>query len=555
MEFNIADVIGAVAAAVPDRDGIVHGPHRRSYAELVERSNRFARAIGALGLGCQIERRHLAAYESGQSHLALYLYNGPEYLEALVGAFAARVAPFNVNYRYVEHELVQLLSEQQASGVVFHSEFAPTVDRLRRQLPRLTVFVQVDDGSGNGLLPGAVWYEAALAAATAQRPDLGASPDDLYILCTGGTTGMPKGVLWRQADLFVGALQGASTRLQREYASIAEIVDEAIGRGGRFRTMATAPFMHGAGQWSALTALTHGNTCVLPTEVRTLDPVDVWHTVERERVTMLQVVGDAIVRPLLDEFDRGSYDVSSLRYVVNGGATLSEHAKQRLFERLAGVTLTDGLGTSESGAIATANSSTATPPSGSERQSVFEPRPGVVLLSDDQTRRLHPGDDELGWIAASGRMPLGYLGDPDRTARTFVEVAGVRYAIVGDRGVYRADGRIELRGRDSVTINSGGEKIFAEEVEQAILAHEGVADVVVCGRPSPRWGSEVVAIVALRAGIELGADELLATAGQRIARYKLPKAFVFRDSIARSPAGKADYRWAQRQAAGEPDAE
>ena len=548
MEFDLTSIIGAVADAVPDRDCFVQGGVRLTFGELVGRSNQFAHALHELGLGCHTERDRLAGHESGQDHLGLYLHNGHEFIEANIGAFAARLAPFNINYRYVDDELIYLLRDQRARVLVYHDAFAPIVERIRGHLDDLVGLFQVTDDSGHGLLRGAVRYEDALRGRPTSPPPLTRSPDDLYVLCTGGTTGMPKGVLWRQADIWVSALGGVSPKLGREYASVDEIADEAQRRGG-FRNMPTAPFMHGAAQWAALTALTHGNTCVIPESPTRLDPHDVWSTVEREGVTLLQIVGDSFARPLLDQLDRGSYDVSSLRVITNGGAILGAGSKERLVAAIPRLLIVDGLGSSEAGPIGTSQSSNST----GITAAAFEPAPGTRVLSSDLSSVLGPGTGSLGWLATTGRIPLGYLGDAAKTAATFPTVAGVRHAVPGDRAVLLDDGRIELRGRDSVTINTGGEKVFAEEVEQAILHHPSVADAVVCGRPSERWGQEVVAIVALADGAT-GSDEIAAAiveaAGVTLARYKLPKRIVFRPAIERSPAGKADYRWAAAQAAG-----
>ena len=544
MEFNLASIAAAVAAAIPDRPYFTQGGVRLSYGEFMGRSHQLANGLARRGLGCRTERAHLAGHESGQDHVAVYMFNCHEYLEVMIACYAARAAPFNVNYRYVDDELVYLLDDQQASAVVYQSEFAPVLDRIRGRLPMLRTLIQVADDSPNALLEGADWYHDVLAAESTEPPDLSPSPDDLYVLCTGGTTGMPKGVLWRQADIFVSALSGASTRLGREFASTDEIVQEAIDRGERFRNLATAPFMHGAAQWSALTALTHGNGIVLPGKVHSLDPAEVWRTASQERVTMMQIVGDAFARPLLDELERHRYDLRSLKIIMNGGANLSVAAKRRILEHLPHVTVGDGLGTSEAGATGVATSKVE-----HERASAFDLSPGVTVLSSDLSRAVEPGERELGWMATGGRIPLGYLGDPGKTASTFPTINGVRYVIPGDRAELLADGRMVLRGRDSVTINSGGEKIFAEEVEQALLAHEAIEDVVVCGRPSERWGSEVVAVVALRPGQTATSDELCAAARIRIAPYKVPKLIVFRDRIARHPSGKADYRWATDQTA------
>ena len=545
MEFNLAELAAAVAAAVPDRECFVQGGTRLTFSSFVERSHRLANALVERGLGCHLERDALAGHESGQDQLAIYLYNGHEFLESIIGAFAARVAPFNVNYRYVDEELVYLLVDLQATAIVYHSAFAPALERIRPQLAHLRVLLQVDDASGHPLLDGAEWYEDVLATQPTSPPALERSPDDLYVLCTGGTTGMPKGVLWRQADVYVAAL-GGTDRAGVEHATVDEIVEQARAMDVRRRNMSVAPFMHGAAQWLALSSLFQGTTCVLAPHSTSLVPAEVWRTVERERVTLLQIIGDAFARPLLDELDRSSYDLSSLRFVFNSGAVLSTTAKQRLVDRLPHVRISDAIGTSEAGASGSSMSDANEVSTG-----VFEPNRNVRVLSEDRGRPLRPGDDELGWMAQTGRIPLGYLGDAAKTAATFPIVGGLRYVVAGDRARLRSDGRMEVHGRDAVTINSGGEKIFAEEVEQALLAHPAVADVVVCGRPSERWGSEVVAIVTLCDDAHVTTDDLLATASQRLARYKLPKAVLYRDHIVRSPAGKADYAWARAQAAGQ----
>ncbi|MCU0309736.1 MAG: AMP-binding protein [Acidimicrobiales bacterium] len=539
MDVDLAGAIAAVAAAVPEREAVVHGDRRRTYREFVDEANRFARVLHERGLGLHRERPELAGYESGQDHLALYLHNGIEFLEANVGAFAARVAPFNVNYRYVDDELVALFADQRARAVVFHSTFAPVVERIAARLPHLEHLFQVADGSGAALARGAVWYHEVIAGLPADPPPVRPSPDDLYVLCTGGTTGTPKGVLWRQADLFVAALGGMSTRTRAEFTSLAELAEEAELKGGK-RNLATAPFMHGAAQWTALTTLTHGNTVIVTPGTGSFDPAAVWATVERERVTLVQVVGDSFVRPLLDALD--DQDVDSLRIVNNGGAVLSVTAKQRILERLPGRLIVDGLGSSEAGPIGnhmTSDDATTTE---------FTLGPFGCVLAEGLDRVLDEGDPSVGWLTTRGRIPLGYLNDPERTARTFPVIDGVRYAVAGDRGRYRPDGTVELLGRDAVTINTGGEKVFAEEVEEALLAHPSVADVVVCGRPSERWGNEVVAVVSLRPGASADPDDLRRVAGRSLARYKLPKQIVFRDRVQRSPAGKADYAWARAQA-------
>jgi 3-oxocholest-4-en-26-oate---CoA ligase len=545
MEYNLAAVHEAVEAAAPDRDCIVWRDRRLSYRDVGDRSRQLANALVTRGLGDVQERDALAGHESGQDHLAIYLHNGNEYLEAMLGAYKARVAPFNVNYRYVAEELEYLLDDAGARAIVFHSAFAPTLAEVRDRLPHLEVLLQVADGSGNELLPGAEWYEDALAAQPSTLDDglrSAWSPDDLYILYTGGTTGMPKGVLWRQADIFVAALGGRRLDNQEEWASMDDIVANAANGGTRM--MPGPPFMHGAAHWMAFNAFTNAHTLVLPTVVEHLDCDDVLRTVADEQVNVLLIVGDAFGRPLIEAIEAGDHDLSTLLALVSGGAALSAGVKQRFLDTLPTIMILDGLGSSETGQqgsqLSTAGQSAST--------GDFTPGPGMAILSEDLTRLLQPGHDDMGWLAQSGRVPLGYLGDEAKTARTFPTVDGVRYSVPGDRARLLADGTLELFGRDSVTINSGGEKIFAEEVEQALVRHPAVFDCVVAGRPSERWGNEVVAVVQLVDGTEASDADLLEEAGRHIARYKLPKAIVRVERIQRSPSGKADYRWAREQA-------
>jgi fatty-acyl-CoA synthase len=546
VEFNLAQVHEAVEAAVPDRECIVFRDRRLTYRDVGERSRRLANALRARGLGAVWSRQDLAAHESGQDHLAVYLHNGNEYLESMLGAYKARLAPFNVNYRYVAEELEYLLRDAGARAVVFHSSFAPVLAEVRDRVPGLDVLLQVGDGSGQALLDGAEWYEDALAAAAPTLPDelvASWSPDDLYVLYTGGTTGKPKGVLWRQADIFVGALGGRRLDDDEEWADLGEIA--AAARHGGSRLLPAPPFMHGAAHWLAFNGFTNANTVVVSGVADHLDPADVAELIERERVEVVLIVGDAFGRPLVEELERGGRDLSSLLVLVSGGASLSPGIKERLLRAVPTMIVLDGLGASETGQQA----SQLTTAGQRATTGTFEPRPDMCVLSATLDRVLEPGHDGLGWLAQRGRVPLGYLGDPERTAQTFPVIDGERYSVPGDRARLHADGSLELVGRDSVTINSGGEKIFVEEVEQALLRHPSVADCLVAGRPSPRWGQEVVAVVQLVDGVEAADADLREEASRHIARYKLPKAIVRVEQVQRAPSGKADYRWAAEVAA------
>src|SRR4051794_15717319 len=495
--LTVAEVHEAIAAARPGDECMVFRDRRLTWAAVTDRTRRLANVLHAHGLGCHHERGELERWESGQDHLAIYLHNGNEYLEAMLAAFKARVAPFNVNYRYIAEELRYLLADAGARAIVFHSAFAPVLAGVLAEVPTVRLLLQVADDSGNDLLPGAIWYEDALAGAPATPPPVEPSADDLYILYTGGTTGMPKGVLWRQGDALTECF-GASSA-----ATLDDLVAEASSTAGvaELRALIAPPFMHGAGHWIAFRTWLSGGTVIVQSDPTHLEPVDIWSLAERERVTFLLIVGDAFARPLIDELERGTYDLSSLTVILSGGAPLASHLKAELLRQLPTVMIVDGLGSSEAGgqltqvSVSSGVTAEGAPPLAA---GTFLAGAGSHVLDPTLTSLARPGSDELGWLAKRGRLALGYLGDADKTNRTYPEVDGVRYAVPGDRARLRPDGTIELHGRDSVTINSGGEKIFAEEVEAAVKAHPAVYDCVVAARPSERWGQEVVAIVRLR---------------------------------------------------------
>ncbi|GAB7069824.1 acyl-CoA synthetase [Mycobacterium hodleri] len=538
--FNLSDVFGTVAEAIPDQTFLVWRGRRLSYAEVNRRVDGLANYLTSVGLGCHTERAGLAGHESGQDHLGIYLRNGNEYLESMIGAFRSRVAPFNVSYRYVEDELLYLLTDSGAQALVYPAEFAPRVAAILDRLPRLRVLIQVADHSGHPLLPGAVDYETILATLAPAEGLPTPSGDDLYVLYTGGTTGMPKGVLWRQHDIFLSSMGGRPWGSDQPLASHAELAEKARASAGAVSMMMIPPFMHGAAQWAAFNAVTMGGRVVIPDDVERMRPAEVLRLAAEEKVLSMPVVGDAIARPLLDEIEAGDYDLSSLFTITNGGAPLSPTVRERLLTALPHLMLLDAVGASESGA----QMSTATTAGAEVQPATFTPQHDTAVVSAELDRVLAPGEGQ-GWLARRDLIPLGYLGDEAKTAKTFPTIDGVRWSVPGDRANVLSDGRIQLLGRDSVTINSGGEKIFVEEVERAIAAHPSVYDVVVVGRPSERWGSEVIAVVQFADGADATDDELVEVCRTAIARYKIPKAFVRVPKVVRSPAGKADYRWAK----------
>jgi fatty-acyl-CoA synthase len=454
----------------------------------------------------------------------------------MLGAFKARAVPFNVNYRYVDDDLVSLLDDADARALIFQTDFARALERIRDRLPKIRLWIQVRGDSAEPLLAGALDYEDALAAAEASAIGSEASPDDLYILYTGGTTGTPKAVLWRQQDIFQSALYSSSAE------SLEAVVERACAGGPR--ALIAPPFMHGAAHWVALNMWFVGGSLILPANVSRLDPADIWSTIERERASALCIVGDAFGRPLADELVAGDYDVSHLRLITSGGAILSEALKREFIDRIPGLRVLDALGSSEAGTQA----AQYTERGGAITTGDFALKSGNLVLKADLSGVVAPGSPECGWLARSGRIPLGYYKDPRKTAETFPTVDGVRYVVPGDRAFAAADGSLQLLGRDSVTINTGGEKVFAEEVERALKNHPSVYDAVVVPTPDERWGQQVTALVVARKGEDVSAEALRDVARRSIAPFKLPRRVIFVGEIARSPSGKADYRWAKQRA-------
>jgi acyl-CoA synthetase (AMP-forming)/AMP-acid ligase II len=530
MDFNLADLFESVADAVPDREALVCGERRLSFRELDERATRLAHVLLDRGV------------EPGD-HVGLYLYNGSEYLEATLAAYKIRAVPINVNYRYVEEELRYLFDDADLVAVIHHREFGPRLAKIRADLPRLRTYLCVNEttgADGSGIEDD---YETLLAAASARRDFGPRSPDDLYILYTGGTTGMPKGVMWRQEDIFFGALFGGDpmgSPIERP-----EGIVEKATQGEPITSFPIAPLMHGAAQWAALIALYGGNRVVLSTG-RRFDPSEVWRTVERERVTIVAIVGDAMARPLSDALAEpgSSYDLSSLIVIGSGGAMWSESVKARLHEQLPKVMLLDSFGSSETGAHGRGSGSEAGGPRFVMNES--------TTVFDESLEPVKPGSGEVGRLAQRGRIPLGYYGDAEKTARTFVEVDGVRWVLPGDMATPEDDGTIRLLGRGSVCINSGGEKIFPEEVEAALKSHPDVFDAVVVGVPDERFGERVAAVVQARASRPLTLESVGQHCRGRVAGYKVPRELHLVEQMVRQPSGKPDYRWARRVAEGSP---
>lgn len=537
-EFCFATNLEALADAFPERQFIGFRDRAFSYDQYRERSRRLANYLLSRGLGAVTPRGELQDWQSGQDHVALYMYNGNEYLEGMMGAFMSRTVPFNVNYRYVEAELAYLFDDTGPRAVIYHRRFSSLLKQVLDGRQGCDVLLCVEDGSDEPMLEGAVEYEAALASASADRPQPKPSADDLYMVYTGGTTGMPKGVLWRQHDIFMAGM-GGSFGNGKFHSSLQGMIEGARRVGAKLQTVPIPPFMHGAAHWMAFVCMTNGGAVFIQDTPERLVPDEIWRLVEKARATSVLIVGDAFAIPLLEALDEGDYDLSSVKMLSSGGAILSQHVKDRLREHMPGLYIRDTLGSSESGAQAIV-------PEGAGAE--FKLMPGSAVCDHAMTRLLPRDSDEVGYLVRSGFIPLGYMHDEAKTQATFVRIEGTRYSVPGDHAQQTGDGMVKLLGRGSVCINSGGEKIYPEEVEEVLKSHPDVYDAVVVGVPHDKWGSQVTAVVQPRGDATPSLEQLQAHCETRLSRYKLPRGLVLVDEMVRSPSGKADYRWAKERA-------
>lgn len=526
--WNFADVWEIVARTTPDATAQVQGDRRFTWAELDRRADGVARFL-------------LDAGVAEQDKVAQYLYNCPEYLESLFATFKVGLVPINTNYRYTDSELVYLWDNADAVAVVFHGTFVDTIERIRDQLPAIRTWLWVDDGSG-ACPDWATPYEDAAATDPGERPvqgPWGRSGDHVSMIYTGGTTGMPKGVMWRQHDLFCN-LVGQFNPAVREQVdpALIEATLAGMAAGGPIGLPA-CPLMHGTGQYTQLIVLSLGG-CVVTLESRKLDVIEMLDTIEREKVQQIALVGDAFSKPILAALDAepDRWDLSSLFLIASSGVMWSEESKKRLLEYQPGMILVDAFSSSEAVGM---GQSTSTAGSTSNTAKFVLGENARVL--NDQNEDVEPGSGETGRVALKGYVPLGYYKDAEKTARTFLEIDGVRYVIPGDYAKVEADGSLTLLGRGSVVINTGGEKVFPEEVEEALKTHPSVADAVAVGVPDEKFGEAVVAVVE-PADPAAGLDEaaLIAHVKGTLAAYKAPKKVLTIDTIGRAPNAKVDYK-------------
>ena len=519
MTLNIATLFEAVADAVSDRVILTCESEHRSYAQLEVRANRLAHHLQSVGV-------------KPGDHVAVHMRNRIEYVECVLACLKARAVPVNVNYRYTEAELVHVYDNSQSVALIVEAEYLTPAREALKKCPAIKHVLVVDSADSDE--PGTVGYEPAIAAQSPARDFGPRSADDHFIIYTGGTTGYPKGVVWRHEDFYFAALSGANTSGPPRM-TVDEVVAAAVANESAPVFLLIPPLMHGAAVYSLLTAFLAGSRRVI---MRDFDAVEALRVIEAERITGLTVVGDGIARPLAEAIaHHPEIDLSSLKMVGSGGALFSSGVKDQLRERVPGLVIKDAFGASETGNDGIVEFAA----DGTKR---IRSNPSMTLVDDD-FRPVGPGIE--GFIARAGHVPLGYFGDPVKSAATFPVVDGIRMAVLGDRGILEEDGTIVLLGRGSNCINSGGEKIYPEEVEQALKAHPAVYDALVVGIPDERFGQKVAAAVALRTGhTETSAEDLSEYCRTHVAGYKIPRVVVFADEVKRSPSGKADYPWALR---------
>jgi acyl-CoA synthetase (AMP-forming)/AMP-acid ligase II len=523
--YNIADLFEHAVDLVPDRVAVVCGERCLTFAQLDQRANRLAHHLTAQGLG-------------RGSHIGVYSRNSIEALETMLAAYKIRAVPININFRYVPNELRYIFDNADLAALVHERRYSAHVTEVRPDFPGLREVLVIEDGTDDDYAGhGGIEYESALADQSAERDFPTRSADDLYLLYTGGTTGMPKGVMWRHEDVWrvlgggIDFMTGEPMRDEWQQA-------RAGAESGGLIRLPAAPFIHGAAQWASF-----GNlfACSAVVFVPQFDEHEVWRAIERERVNVLAIVGDAMARPLIEAYQEGDYDASSLVAISSSAALFSPSVQRQYLDALPNVVITDSIGSSETGfsgigVIARDREQTGGPRVNAD--------PSTAVIRDDGSFA-KPG--EVGWLARTGHVPLGYYKDEAKSRSVFREIDGTQYVVPGDYARIEEDGTVTMLGRGSVSINTGGEKVFPEEVEAALKSHPDVFDALVVGVPDDRLGQRVAAVVQPRAGASPRLTELEAHVREWIAGYKVPRSLWLVEQITRSPSGKPDYTWAKRR--------
>ncbi len=525
MALNFADLFEHAADAFGERTAVACGDRQVTYRELEERANRLAHHLAGIGVG-------------PGDHVGLYARNSIEAIETLLASCKLRAAAVNINYRYVENELQYMLADSDLTALVYDRRLAPVVAAAAPAAPGLRGLVEIDDGS-DPQATEAPQYDAALAAASPERDFAARSGDDVYIIYTGGTTGYPKGVMWRHEDIW-RTLAGGMDFLTGEPTPDEWAQSRKGLEGGEFVKLCAAPLIHGNAQVAALAGLFAGETIVL---LPAFDPNEIWRAVERHHVNVLVIIGDAMARPLVEAYLAGGYDASSLVAVSSSAALFSPAVKDACAKALPDVVITEAIGSTETGFAGISFVSAGEPHRGGP---TVMAGPDVIVLGEDG-RPATTG--QVGLLARGGHVPLGYYKDPARTAAMFAEVDGKRYAVPGDMARVEDDGTVTLLGRGNTCVNTGGEKVFPEEVEGALKSHPDVFDALVIGVPDEVLGQRVAALVQPRPGAAPDLGALQEHARRQIAGYKVPRSIWLAGSIRRTVSGKADYAWARQYAA------
>ncbi|WP_168703330.1 acyl-CoA synthetase [Gordonia paraffinivorans] len=527
MAYTIADLIEHAVDLVPERVALESGDRGRTYAELEERSNALAHKLRELGV------------EPGD-RVGLYSRNTIESVEAMVAVFKARAVMVNVNYRYVEPELEHIFTDSGMKVLIHERRYSERVCNTLPKSPSIEHRIAIEDGSSTDLCCAghgdAIRYEDAIAESSAARDFEERSDDDLYMLYTGGTTGKPKGVVWRQEDVW-RVLGGGIDWYTSEPVPDEWHLARTGAEGGQLVRYPIPPFIHGGSQWAVFQSLFAGGKAVVYPE---FSGPTAWEVVERHKVNVIFITGDAMGRPMIEALGEGrEYDLSSVVSIASSACLFSPSVKEQFVERFPNAVIVDAIGSSETGFGGLGIVSKGTPHTGGPRVKADSE---THVLREDGTP-VEPGSGEVGVLARSGHVPLRYHNDPEKSAKTFKVFDGVRYSIPGDHATIEADGTITMLGRGSVSINTGGEKVFPEEVEGALKAHPDVFDTVVVGVPDERWGQRVAAVIAARDGARPSLESLNDVVRKELAGYKCPRSVWFVDEIKRSPAGKPDYRW------------
>ncbi|MFZ8889404.1 MAG: acyl-CoA synthetase [Pseudomonadales bacterium] len=524
--WNYGDIYDALGAALPaDAPALIHGERAISWGDFTARSNRLARALGAAGL-------------TADSKVGFYCRNHPAYMEMLAACFKGRFVHVNVNYRYVDEELYYIFDNSDAEAVLYAREFAPQVEALKARLPKLKCFIEVSDDT-DVVLDGALSYEALAQNGDGSPLGIPRSGEDLLFLYTGGTTGMPKGVMWGHDDHWHAGAAGATpaTNLVPPESLEAHVAN-VLAAGGGSRMIPCCPLMHGTGLFTAMGTLAQGGS-ILTLEGHSFDAEECLAAIDRWKANGLAIVGDAFAKPLLRALEEnpGRYDISSLVSMISSGVMWSMEVKQGLLKYNENLVLTDSFGASE--AVGFGRSDTTK--DGTVQTAKFMLGEHCKVFTED-FRELAPGAPEPGFIARGGAIPKGYYKDPEKTAKTFPTINGERYSIPGDWVLVEADGSLTLLGRGSVCINTAGEKVYPEEVEEVLKEHGDVDDALVVGVPDEKWGQMVTAVIALRAGASFDQEALRGHVRGKLAGYKTPKHIFVRDTLSRASNGKADYK-------------